>query len=431
MSGKRLLDALQFLNVAKSVATKHLAVRQRQLDVYTRTSSLTKGVKNQAEGFTATAQAAAALARRFNEPSAPSASTPPDRTNTTSERPREHDAHRSPSLSSEGAKRLQRQAEFQIPASTTEHSTLGRPDGLNISKQQDVFYEPSQTSNPDLSSLPRVKLPHSTSEVQTSVERDINADVFQAPADEPSEKPAQGELPEEMMKDLFHSPKVARNLTGKGAGSSDWRTSRYGKPAAEQNASRPRMEHSQPEQALDLGRGIAEDASADTTQALKKEDAYKMIESRIPSSRLGRLWQYSGLATSMAFGAVGETVRRVSGNEGSGSIMFSAGNMERLVAKLSKMRGAALKLGQMLSFQGLFTWTLGEYLTTDQQTQKCFRNRSSLFFNVSKTVRTTCRRLSGTRSLRTTWVLTGGNCSRPLRKSQWLQLRLARFTEQF
>jgi aarF domain-containing kinase len=31
--------------------------------------------------------------------------------------------------------------------------------------------------------------------------------------------------------------------------------------------------------------------------------------------------------------------------------MFSAGNMERLVAKLSRMRGAALKLGQMMSFQ--------------------------------------------------------------------------------
>lgn len=79
-----------------------------------------------------------------------------------------------------------------------------------------------------------------------------------------------------------------------------------------------------------------------------------MIESRIPSSRIGRLWQYSGLATSMAFGAIGETLRRASGSQenNAGSIMFSAGNMERLVAKLSKMRGAALKLGQMLSFQG-------------------------------------------------------------------------------
>lgn len=57
----------------------------------------------------------------------------------------------------------------------------------------------------------------------------------------------------------------------------------------------------------------------------------------------------------MAFGAVGESFRRVTGSgDGAGrSLMLSAGNMERLVAKLSKMRGAALKLGQMMSFQGL------------------------------------------------------------------------------
>lgn len=58
----------------------------------------------------------------------------------------------------------------------------------------------------------------------------------------------------------------------------------------------------------------------------------------------------------MAFGALGETLRRATGNEkgGTGSVMFSAGNMERLVAKLSRMRGAALKLGQMMSFQGQY-----------------------------------------------------------------------------
>ena len=56
----------------------------------------------------------------------------------------------------------------------------------------------------------------------------------------------------------------------------------------------------------------------------------------------------------MAFGAFGETLRRATGtgNSNGGSLMLSAGNMERLVAKLSKMRGAALKLGQMMSFQG-------------------------------------------------------------------------------
>ena len=37
---------------------------------------------------------------------------------------------------------------------------------------------------------------------------------------------------------------------------------------------------------------------------------------------------------------------------GQGSFLLSAGNLERLVSKLSRMRGAALKLGQMISFQG-------------------------------------------------------------------------------
>lgn len=77
-----------------------------------------------------------------------------------------------------------------------------------------------------------------------------------------------------------------------------------------------------------------------------------MRESRVPSSRFGRLWQYGGLATSMAFGAVGESLSRATGlSSGGGSSMLSSGNIERLVAKLSRMRGAALKLGQMMSFQ--------------------------------------------------------------------------------
>ena len=80
-----------------------------------------------------------------------------------------------------------------------------------------------------------------------------------------------------------------------------------------------------------------------------------MHESRVPSSRLGRIWQYSGLATSMAFGAVGESWRRATGSGvPGGSLMLSEANIERLVAKLSRMRGAALKLGQMMSFQGTF-----------------------------------------------------------------------------
>jgi aarF domain-containing kinase len=55
----------------------------------------------------------------------------------------------------------------------------------------------------------------------------------------------------------------------------------------------------------------------------------------------------------MALGAVGESLRRVTGTAAAtgGSLMLSPGNLEILVAKLSRMRGAALKLGQMISFQ--------------------------------------------------------------------------------
>ncbi|KAK4233602.1 nuclear protein Es2-domain-containing protein [Achaetomium macrosporum] len=79
--------------------------------------------------------------------------------------------------------------------------------------------------------------------------------------------------------------------------------------------------------------------------------SYQLRESRVPSSRLGRLWNYGGLAAGMFAGAIGEGLSRAVGGGGSGSVMLSAANMERLVAKLSRMRGAALKLGQMMSFQ--------------------------------------------------------------------------------
>jgi len=84
-----------------------------------------------------------------------------------------------------------------------------------------------------------------------------------------------------------------------------------------------------------------------------KIEQIKLNESRVPSSRLSRIWQFGGLATSMAVGAMSESFRRATGSsEGrDGSLMLSERNMNILVSKLSRMRGAALKLGQMMSFQ--------------------------------------------------------------------------------
>ncbi|KAI2623464.1 ABC1-domain-containing protein [Xylaria nigripes] len=78
---------------------------------------------------------------------------------------------------------------------------------------------------------------------------------------------------------------------------------------------------------------------------------YALRESTVPATRLSRLWNYGGLAAGMLGGALSEGISRGLGGGGQGSVMFSASNMERLVAKLSRMRGAALKLGQMMSFQ--------------------------------------------------------------------------------
>ncbi|RCI07482.1 hypothetical protein L249_4519 [Ophiocordyceps polyrhachis-furcata BCC 54312] len=79
--------------------------------------------------------------------------------------------------------------------------------------------------------------------------------------------------------------------------------------------------------------------------------AYKLRESRVPASRFSRLWNYGGLAAGMLGGAMTESVSRAFGGGGQGSVMLSGKNMERLVTKLSRMRGAALKLGQMISLQ--------------------------------------------------------------------------------
>lgn len=79
--------------------------------------------------------------------------------------------------------------------------------------------------------------------------------------------------------------------------------------------------------------------------------AYSLQESKVPATRLSRLWNYGGLAAGMLGGAISESVTRGFGGGGEGSVLLSAGNMERLVARLSKMRGAALKMGQMMSIQ--------------------------------------------------------------------------------
>ncbi|KAI8285427.1 hypothetical protein K4K60_001211 [Colletotrichum sp. SAR11_57] len=92
-------------------------------------------------------------------------------------------------------------------------------------------------------------------------------------------------------------------------------------------------------------------AAVDQSSSPAPTPAYVLRESKVPATRISRLWNYGGLAAGMMGGAITESIGRAFGGKGEGSVLLSAGNMERLVSKLSRMRGAALKMGQMMSFQ--------------------------------------------------------------------------------
>ena len=68
MTARRLLDAAAIFKASRGVAAKHIALRQSQLDIYSKTSSLAKAVKSQTDRVTLTLRAASVLAERFNGP---------------------------------------------------------------------------------------------------------------------------------------------------------------------------------------------------------------------------------------------------------------------------------------------------------------------------------------------------------------------------
>ena len=309
MSIRRLLDAIALFKAARGVVSKHAALRSHQLDVYNKTSSLAKAVKNQTDRVTLTVQAASALARRVNGPNFIDAYTnsklrteqqtniKQDRSHERSEADhaispeknlrsnessfiagtnvenREHLAleyaqHDQASLSTGSganalkntnadleispssqpslpesedpvkARFLQRQAEAQIPSQsagfpfTEAHSgrsTVDCADWANgplEGQNGDVYYSRPASSAPVLSSLPRVKLPKNTETAQESdrhvSDESMNQDVFYSSssinkvASLPVTQtfPQQDPPSEAMYSEIFHSPRVAKMLSG-------------------------------------------------------------------------------------------------------------------------------------------------------------------------------------------------------------------------
>lgn len=311
MSGKRLLDLVALFNASRGVGQKHVALRARQLDIYSRTSSLARAVQSQTSRVTETVKAASVLASRLNEDPPKwtsdeqnySTSTAPNATPSQTASPafgtkdgHEHatyntgnrsnggssaegelkvkqaeaarnplpdgtippteaqiknsaslgndsvgeQKHKSPeksdfrpapwaktvpyqgALSSIERKAAQRSSEHQIPARAADYD--GYVDPLEKGHDEDSFYHKSQHVSPDLSSLPRVKVPKHISDVQETDEHikssGINSDSYSDNVDHRHKASASQTAPdqdsvENINTDIFSSPKVAKILGGR------------------------------------------------------------------------------------------------------------------------------------------------------------------------------------------------------------------------
>ncbi|KAG7470783.1 hypothetical protein MATL_G00117590 [Megalops atlanticus] len=80
-------------------------------------------------------------------------------------------------------------------------------------------------------------------------------------------------------------------------------------------------------------------------------------ERKVPATRISRLVNFGGLAVGLGLGAIAEVAKQSLGGKRSetgallDSPLLSEANAERIVNTLCKVRGAALKIGQMLSIQ--------------------------------------------------------------------------------
>lgn len=95
-------------------------------------------------------------------------------------------------------------------------------------------------------------------------------------------------------------------------------------------------------------------SSAATQQIQLPELSAVAKQRKVPSSRIGRMATFGTLFAGLGMGTVNELAKGALGIGGSTdmkSALFSKKNAERIVDTLCRVRGAALKLGQILSIQ--------------------------------------------------------------------------------
>ncbi|KAF8244753.1 ABC1-domain-containing protein [Wilcoxina mikolae CBS 423.85] len=408
MASRRLIDLFAIANASSSIARKHLLIRSHQLNVYAATTSIGKTLKYRPQPPVKDTPSqpkkeGVEQDHHYTPSTANSATSKPKpndditrHQNKTDTRQTQDEALKSRTPPPEAAKRLQHQYETTIPSETadppsmpeTHRDVVGQGDikaeNLTEGINDDVFYLKHGGTSSVMSNLPRAKIPRDTEGGQPRSAGGINAMEFSRGAAEVSEV-------EENLEDLgaqvFQSRRARGLFVGrikvlKGEERKQKNTPQgvVDEPVKEdvvKTKSPPKTEAEEIAQAVvkeaehlleelkvdqketeAFAADISQDAQKilDVKQPEKTSSSYEMTASRVPSSRVGRLFHYGGLAAGMAWGAASESVRRVAGGAGdtATSVMFSEANVERLVKKLSRMRGAALKLGQMMSFQDKF-----------------------------------------------------------------------------
>lgn len=115
------------------------------------------------------------------------------------------------------------------------------------------------------------------------------------------------------------------------------------------------------EEAMNAGTGISK-STIDETGIITSSDltvnhnnAPQVEGVAVPATRLARAFGFARLGASLAWGTARQGVTRLVGpdqsHEDSSSLFVHSQNADQVAATLCRMRGAALKLGQMLSIQ--------------------------------------------------------------------------------
>ncbi|KAH6658780.1 ABC1 protein, partial [Verticillium dahliae] len=323
---------------SRSVATKHVALRGRQLESLNRTSGIAASLKS----------------RRIRPSAEPlEAPTPAAPTTATQDAPSATPAETGPIVANDAASSAQvAQQATHVPHKSTASPSPGFSHAAGLHPDSSsVLSQLRQTKPTALESQKPSSAPKGPDESE-DVPPGIDVNIFHTKRGSgllgdlgAREKPKPTGLPEFMQ----HSHSVSS------------------KPHAKPVPPTPTPQTLPSTKAEPVGGPASQDANQSLQAALDKVEAtspapqktdveatrpvHVLRESKVPSSRMGRLWNYGGLAAGIMGGAITEGIGRAFGGSGTGSVLLSAGNMERLVSKLSKMRGAALKLGQMMSFQ--------------------------------------------------------------------------------